>query len=224
MDPLYKPGVPLGWAKERIEETLDRGLIAIKSDKGVYLGWRLLKSDPADVAFNVYRGIDEAHREAAAHDDGFRRHERRRRMAISRWTVAAVVNGRELPASERRADSRRPPEHDQVEGGRERCRSRRHWRSQRRRHVRLRGEASGRSRRSGPADAEPRLVQDRRLRWPLGTDSSGGSISAGTSSSGSGFRRWWCAIWMGMAKRKYVCARRRTRRRASRRFPTTARI
>ncbi len=57
MDPLYKPGIPLGWAKERIEEKLDRGLIAIKSDKGVYLGWRLLKSDPADVAFNVYRRI-----------------------------------------------------------------------------------------------------------------------------------------------------------------------
>ena len=56
MDPLYKPGIPLGWAKERIEEKLDRGLIAIKSEKGVYLGWRLLKSDPADVAFNVYRG------------------------------------------------------------------------------------------------------------------------------------------------------------------------
>src|SRR5262245_60536086 len=55
MDPLYKPGVPLGWAKERIEEKLDRGLVAIKTEKGVYLGWRLLKSDPADVAFNVYR-------------------------------------------------------------------------------------------------------------------------------------------------------------------------
>ena len=76
MDPLYKPGIPLGWAKERIEEKLDRGLIAIKGDKGVYLGWRLLKSDPADVAFNVYRAIDEAQREAAAHDDGFRGHER----------------------------------------------------------------------------------------------------------------------------------------------------
>src|SRR6185436_14715942 len=56
IDPLYKPGVPLGWAKERIEETLDRGLIALAPDGGrVYLGWRLLKSDPTDVAFDVYR-------------------------------------------------------------------------------------------------------------------------------------------------------------------------
>jgi hypothetical protein len=28
MDPLYKPGVPLGWSSTRIVETLDRGLVA----------------------------------------------------------------------------------------------------------------------------------------------------------------------------------------------------
>jgi rhamnogalacturonan endolyase len=38
------------------EETFNRGLIAVVNDQGhVYLGWRLLKDDPADVAFNVYR-------------------------------------------------------------------------------------------------------------------------------------------------------------------------
>lgn len=103
MDPLYKPGVPLGWAKERIDEKLDRGLVAIKAEKGVYLGWRLLKSDPADVAFNVYRGstkltakplrtttdfVDTGAAAAATAD------------ATQSWTVAAVVNGRELPMSE----------------------------------------------------------------------------------------------------------------------------
>jgi len=56
VDPLYKPGVPLGWASERIEEKLDRGLIAMPVEGGkVYLGWRLLREDPANVAFNVYR-------------------------------------------------------------------------------------------------------------------------------------------------------------------------
>src|SRR5262245_6462971 len=56
IDPLYKPGAPLGWARERIEERLDRGLVALVAEPGrVHLGWRLLKSDPADVAFNVYR-------------------------------------------------------------------------------------------------------------------------------------------------------------------------
>jgi hypothetical protein len=34
-------------------------LIAVVNDQGqIYLGWRLLEDDPADVAFNVYRRTD----------------------------------------------------------------------------------------------------------------------------------------------------------------------
>jgi len=56
MDPLYNPDAVLGWAEERIEEKLNRGMLAISIAEGrVYLGWRLLKSDPEGVAFNVYR-------------------------------------------------------------------------------------------------------------------------------------------------------------------------
>lgn len=56
VNPLYKAGTPLGWATERIEEKIDRGTVAlIGEDKSVYLSWRLLKSDPAGVSFNVYR-------------------------------------------------------------------------------------------------------------------------------------------------------------------------
>ena len=56
IDPLYTPGVPLGWATTRIEETLDRGLDAQPVGAGgVYLSWRLLKSDAATVAFDVFR-------------------------------------------------------------------------------------------------------------------------------------------------------------------------
>lgn len=41
------------------DETFNRGLIAVVNDQGqVYLGWRLLRDDPADVAFNVYRRTD----------------------------------------------------------------------------------------------------------------------------------------------------------------------
>jgi len=47
-----------GWAKERIEEKLNRGLVAIPAEDGkVYLGWKLLKTDPGDSAFDVYRSI-----------------------------------------------------------------------------------------------------------------------------------------------------------------------
>lgn len=41
---------------QRRMEALDRGLVAVKtSDDSVFLSWRLLASDPAGVAFNVYR-------------------------------------------------------------------------------------------------------------------------------------------------------------------------
>jgi rhamnogalacturonan endolyase len=56
MDPLYDPDAVLGWAQERIEERIDRGMLAMPMGEGkVYLGWRLLKNDPENVAFNVYR-------------------------------------------------------------------------------------------------------------------------------------------------------------------------
>jgi len=37
-------------------ENLNRGLVSIRSGGGNFLSWRLLKSDPAGTAFNVYRG------------------------------------------------------------------------------------------------------------------------------------------------------------------------
>ncbi|GGN86124.1 rhamnogalacturonan lyase [Actinoplanes lobatus] len=40
----------------RTTEDLDRGLIALRTSGGNFLSWRLLTSDPAGVAFNVYRG------------------------------------------------------------------------------------------------------------------------------------------------------------------------
>ncbi len=40
----------------RVVENLGRGVIAIRaSETTVYIGWRLLGTDPADIAFNVYR-------------------------------------------------------------------------------------------------------------------------------------------------------------------------
>ena len=40
----------------QVNETIDRGVVATTVEEGtVYVGWRLLEDDPADVAFNVYR-------------------------------------------------------------------------------------------------------------------------------------------------------------------------
>ncbi len=59
IDPLYTPGVPLGWAATRIEERLDRGLDAQPAgERGIHLSWRLLKDDPAHVGFDVFREAD----------------------------------------------------------------------------------------------------------------------------------------------------------------------
>lgn len=40
----------------QVREKIDRGVVALAvSERSVYVGWRLLKDDPANVAFNVYR-------------------------------------------------------------------------------------------------------------------------------------------------------------------------
>ncbi len=49
-----KPKVD-GWASERVRENLGRGTVAVKTDRGVYLSWRLLETDDPSTGFNVYR-------------------------------------------------------------------------------------------------------------------------------------------------------------------------
>lgn len=52
-----KPKVA-GWAQQRVEEKLNRGIIAQPNKEGkVYLSWRLLRNDPQGTAFNVYRSV-----------------------------------------------------------------------------------------------------------------------------------------------------------------------
>src|SRR5688500_15959971 len=96
------------------EETFNRGLIAVVNDHGqVYLGWRLLKDDPADVAFNVYRRTDGGSPvrvnakplttstnliDIAAPKD-----------KANVWFVRPVSRGRELAPSETASLAPRPP-------------------------------------------------------------------------------------------------------------------
>jgi rhamnogalacturonan endolyase len=48
-------------ASAQTGEKLDRGLVALlNADGSAYVGWRLLESDPPDVAFHVYRQADAA--------------------------------------------------------------------------------------------------------------------------------------------------------------------
>lgn len=55
--PVKGPKVS-GWARERPVEPMGRGVAAIQTPEGTYIGWRLLKNDPADISFDVFREKD----------------------------------------------------------------------------------------------------------------------------------------------------------------------
>jgi rhamnogalacturonan endolyase len=44
-----------GFATKRVEEKLDRGLVALKTKNGVNLSWRMLKGDEPNLGFDVFR-------------------------------------------------------------------------------------------------------------------------------------------------------------------------
>lgn len=106
LNPEYKgPPAALGWAAERLEEKLGRGLLALRvSDTTVYLSWRLLKSDTPAVGFNVYRSSGDPpvrlNKQPITRTTDFldRSAPQDREHA---WWVCPVVGGRELQPSPR---------------------------------------------------------------------------------------------------------------------------
>lgn len=86
-------------------EHLGRGLIAMPTDKNsVYLGWRLLGTEPVDVAFNVYRRSGEG-RPQKLNDDpiidstNFVDEEADLEQDVT-YSVRTVVDGQEQEAGE----------------------------------------------------------------------------------------------------------------------------
>ncbi|MBL8275759.1 MAG: rhamnogalacturonan lyase [Pelomonas sp.] len=76
-------------------EWLDRGVVALQTPAGAFVSWRLLGTEPAAVRFNVYRDGRRVNAEPQAltnlvDPQG---------QADSRYSVRAVVNGQEQPAS-----------------------------------------------------------------------------------------------------------------------------
>jgi len=114
IDPLYKPGIPLGWSSTPVVEKLDRGLTVAALDGGrAYLSWRLLQSDPEDAGFNVYRAAangagvkinSQVVRRTTDYVDGQAPGDREHT-----WWVTLVANGREQGASERVMLPAQPP-------------------------------------------------------------------------------------------------------------------
>ena len=61
LEPRHEPKPKVeGFAKQRVEEKFDRGLVAsqARDGKSIYLSWRLLKTDRESVKFNVYRSVN----------------------------------------------------------------------------------------------------------------------------------------------------------------------
>lgn len=60
MDTVYAEENSAGQVMEKRQvENLDRGVTAIKTDKGVYLSWRFLGTDDANTSFDIYRGDEK---------------------------------------------------------------------------------------------------------------------------------------------------------------------
>jgi hypothetical protein len=88
---------PITTKQLRQMERLDRGVIPVKTDDGVYVGWRLLGTDPKGISFNLYRDgekINEAPITSSTNyldPDG---------NENSTYAVRAIVNGKEKALSD----------------------------------------------------------------------------------------------------------------------------
>ena len=55
---LFLLAIVSGASAQRLMENLSRGLVAVRSNEGkVFVSWRLLGTEPADIGFNLYRSI-----------------------------------------------------------------------------------------------------------------------------------------------------------------------
>jgi hypothetical protein len=107
-----KPSVE-GWASERIAERLDRGVSAFADGGGnVYVSWRLLGSDPADVGFDVYREVGGRQTKLTAQPvtatTGFTDKNAARRAGARYWVVPVVNGAAGEPSAKITAAARRP--------------------------------------------------------------------------------------------------------------------
>ncbi|UCD30583.1 MAG: silent information regulator protein Sir2 [Planctomycetota bacterium] len=95
-------------------ERLDRGLVALcTSDKNVYLGWRVLSSDPADVAFHVYRNMADSESARCLTKEPLRDKtnfidDAAPHISKVSYFVRAVINGQEVQPSKAIAVSDTP--------------------------------------------------------------------------------------------------------------------
>ena len=81
----------------QLEYQIDRGLVAVNTNDGVYVGWRLLGTDPKDLAFNLYRDGIKVNAEPIKTSTNFLDPDGK---LDSNYYVRPILNGVELEPSE----------------------------------------------------------------------------------------------------------------------------
>ncbi|WP_454192922.1 rhamnogalacturonan lyase [Paenibacillus sp. Marseille-Q7038] len=83
-------------ANPRQMEYLDRGVVAVKTDTGVFVSWRLLGTEGTGVTFNVYRDVVKVNATPIMNSTNL---QDAAGTTSSKYTVRAIVNGTEQAAS-----------------------------------------------------------------------------------------------------------------------------
>ncbi|WP_156043111.1 rhamnogalacturonan lyase [Paenibacillus sp. UNC451MF] len=99
--PLHAGAAPANTSstsKQRQMEYLDRGLVAVKVDSGVFVSWRLLGNEPESIAFNLYRDGVKLNSAPITNSTNYQDNSGTK---DSKYSVQAILKGKEQQASEK---------------------------------------------------------------------------------------------------------------------------
>lgn len=77
-------------------EYLDRGVVALPSGNGIFISWRMLGDDPANIGFNVYRNGTKVNATPITNSSNF---VDSAGTTSAAYTVRPIIDGRELQAN-----------------------------------------------------------------------------------------------------------------------------
>ena len=89
----------------RQAEYLDRGVVAMPSGSGVYIGWRMLGDDPSNISFNVYRNGTKITSSPVTNSTNYYDAGGTTNAA---YTIRPIINGAELAANTAKASWTNP--------------------------------------------------------------------------------------------------------------------
>ncbi len=92
--PVQTPSTPAPGARQM--ENIDRGVVAVKVNNGVFVSWRLLGTEPSNIAFNLYRNGTKVNSSPIT---GATNYVDSSGNTSSSYTVKPVINGQEQAAS-----------------------------------------------------------------------------------------------------------------------------